>query len=197
MLKSILAGLLTLSISSATIANETTSPDRTKAGQSQTMVTGTFFNMPMYDAAGNVPPGQTMAFNPADPTFWMQWAKPSMHTKMHMAFTNPAQYAQMMNPAFYTQMMNPAVWMKWMNPASFQVLMNPKTMSYWIQPGAYMHAMSPAGYMQMIDPQAYAKLTSGVLPQTADSQAMSMEAFNPFAWFQQYVPAQSTKKADG
>ena len=110
-------------------------------------------------------PGQTMLFNPADPAFWSKWFDPQSHSHMHMVFSNPAQYAQMMQPGFYLQMMNPAVWAQWANPRAFEVFFNQANWAYWMQPGAYMHAMNPANYMQMANAQAYqsffAPLTGG------------------------------------
>lgn len=108
-----------------------------------------------WDGAGHVEAGATVPFNPMDPRSWAMFADPSTHTKMHMAFTNPAQYAQFMNPQFFMQMMNPAVWQAWMNPASYATFIDPKTWAYWMQPGAYMHGMNPQGYMQFMNPAAY------------------------------------------
>lgn len=111
-----------------------------------------------HDGAGHVQEGITVAFNPADPASWMNFVNPKMHSKMHMAFTNPAQYGQFFTPKFYVDMMNPATWMKWMNPKSYAVLMDPNTYTYWMQPGAYTHAMEPTHYKQIINMDAYAKL---------------------------------------
>ena len=111
-----------------------------------------------HDDAGHVEPGFTVAFNPADPKSWMNFVNPKMHSKMHMAFTNPAQYGQFFKPKFYVDMMNPGTWMAWMNPKSYAVLMDSNTYTYWMQPGAYKHGIELSHYKQIIDMDAYAKL---------------------------------------
>jgi hypothetical protein len=104
----------------------------------------------------NMPkPGTTMAFNPAHPAGWAQIMNPRTHTTWHMAFTNPANYAQFMQPAFYMQFMNPQNWMAWMNPASYTTFFDPNTYLYWMTPHAYIHALNPDNYMQMFNFSAY------------------------------------------
>ena len=104
----------------------------------------------------NMPkPGTTMAFNPAHPAGWAQIMNPRTHTTWHMAFTNPATYAQFMQPAFYMQFMNPQNWMAWMNPASYATFFDPNTYLYWMTPHAYIHALNPDNYMQMFNVSAY------------------------------------------
>jgi len=113
-----------------------------------------------HDGAGHVAAGSTVAFNPASPTSWTNFINPKMHTKMHMAFTNPAQYGQFFKPKFYVDMMNPATWMAWMNPKSYSVLLDTNTYTYWMQPGAYKHAIELGHYKEIINMDAYAKLGS-------------------------------------
>lgn len=160
-----------------------------------------------YDAGAHAKPGHTVEVNPADPDFWMKFAGPKTHTGMHMAFTNPATYGQMMNPNFYMQMMNPATWMKWMNPASYKTVMDPATMAYWMQPGAYMHAMNPAGYMQAMNPEAYTKMMAGAKPETwmnlssytpakgAKGAETMPNFFNPMAWMNMFTNAANGNKS--
>ena len=98
---------------------------------------------------------KTMAFNPAKPSEWMKWVDPKTHNQMHMAFANPATYAQFMNPMLYMEFMKPENMMAWMNPASYQQLMDMNTYTYWMNPGSYMHAMDPNMYTAMMDPSNY------------------------------------------
>ena len=111
-----------------------------------------------HDDSGHVAPGSTVAFNPASPESWLNFINPKMHTKMHMAFTNPAQYGQFFKPKFYVDMMNPATWMAWMNPKSYAILIDTNTYTYWMQPGAYKHATEIAHYKELINIDAYTKL---------------------------------------
>jgi len=111
-----------------------------------------------HDDAGHIEPGMTVSFNPAHPEAWTNFINPKMHSKMHMAFTNPAQYGQFFKPKFYVDMMNPATWMAWMNPKSYAVLLDTSTYTYWMQPGAYKHAIDLGHYKQLINIDAYAKL---------------------------------------
>lgn len=134
------------------------------------------------DHAGHITPGQTIAINPADPSFWEQIVNPETHSKMHMAFTNPAQYQQMMTPGFYVQMMNPAVWIKWMQPQSYQTMMNPQTWTYWMQPGAYVHGANPAAYAQMVNPAAYFSMMNNMM-YMGNSNVAANNDTNIFSWF--------------
>ena len=111
-----------------------------------------------HDGAGHVEPGITVAFNPMSPTSWTNFVNPKMHTKMHMAFTNPAQYGQFFKPKFYVDMMNPTTWMSWMDPKSYTVFTEADTYKYWLQPGAYKHATEITHYKELINQDAYAKL---------------------------------------
>jgi hypothetical protein len=101
-------------------------------------------------------PGATMAFNPAHPASWAKIMDPKSHVNLHMAFTNPANYAQFMQPQFYLQFMNPENWFAWMNPANYAVFMNPTTYMWWMTPAAYVHGMDPSNYMQLFNPANYA-----------------------------------------
>ena len=105
-------------------------------------------------------PGRIMPFNPAHPASWAKIIDPRTHVDWHMAFTNPANYAQFMQPQFYMQFMNPNTWLAWMNPANYAVLMNPATYMWWMTPTAYMHGMDPNNYMQMLNPAGYAAFMS-------------------------------------
>ena len=113
-----------------------------------------------YDGAGDLKLGETIAFEPLNPAFWGNFMDAKMHSKMHMAFTNPAQYMQLMQPQFFAQFMNPANYMQMMNPAHYVAFMNPNNWTYWMQPGAYMHGMNMAAYMQMMNPAAYSQMMS-------------------------------------
>ncbi len=98
---------------------------------------------------------KTLAFNPAKPSEWMKWVDPKTHVQMHMAFANPATYAQFMNPMLYMEFMKPENMMAWMNPGSYAVMMDMNTYTYWMNPNSYMHAMDPNMYTQMMNPAAY------------------------------------------
>ena len=100
-------------------------------------------------------PGTLMPFNPAHPASWATMIDPRTHVDWHMAFTNPANYAQFMQPQFYMQFMDPNTWIAWMNPANYAVFMNPATYMWWMNPTAYVHGMDPNNYMQMINPANY------------------------------------------
>ena len=196
-----LAASLALGANSAIAAEDTTAAGNAAKAETAMAKYSNPFDMSTWfsgdafkDAGGHVKPGHTEKANVADPDFWMKWADPKSHTKMHMAFSNPATYGQMMNPSFYMAMMNPATWMKWMNPASYATVMNPATYAYWMQPGAYMHAMNPANYMQAMDPKAYTKMMSDAkveqwmnpaaytVGETSNSTAAVPNFFNPMAW---------------
>lgn len=120
-------------------------------------------------------PGTTMVFNPAHPAGWAVIMNPRSHTTWHMAFTNPATYAQFMQPQFWMQFMNPQNMMAWMNPASYATFMDPNTYLYWMTPHAYVHALNPDNYMQMLNADNYAKL-------------FSPEVFNSWASVNNYAP---------
>ena len=111
-----------------------------------------------HDDSGNVESGIMVGFNPADPKSWLNFVDPKMHTKMHMSFTNPAQYGQFFRPKFHVDMMKPSVWMAWMNPKTYAVLVDPSTYTYWMQPGAYKHVLDLTHYSQIINMDAYGKL---------------------------------------
>ncbi|MGI9315946.1 MAG: hypothetical protein ACR2QW_01330 [bacterium] len=107
---------------------------------------------------GTSPDAVTMEFHPMKPDSWARMVSPQSHMQLHMAMTNPANYAQYMNPAFYMEFMNPNNWMAWMNPASFQVFMDPSTMTWWMNPASYMHMMDPNMYAQLWNLNSYAQL---------------------------------------
>ncbi len=100
-------------------------------------------------------PGTTMAFNPAHPAGWAVMMNPKTHTSWHMAFTNPATYAQFMQPQFYMQFMNPKNWLAWLNPASYTTFIDPNTYVYWMTPHAYIHALNPDNYLQAFNGRNY------------------------------------------
>lgn len=162
-----------------------------------------FFNPTAWMQTGNQPheagqlaavqPGATMAFNPFHPSGWAAFVSPQTHEQAHMAFTNPANYAQFMRPQFFMQAMNPQNAMAWMNPASYGAFMNPATFSRWMNPAAFMHMINPAQYMQAANPNAYAQFmnpamyrqwmtpTSYATPATANMTS-GFNMFDPNAW---------------
>lgn len=104
--------------------------------------------------------GMTMPFNPMHPAGWAVIMNPRTHTDFHMAFTNPATYAQFMTPQFYMQFMNPKNLMAWFNPANYATFLDVNTYAYWMTPHAYIHAMNPANYMQAFNFANYAPFLS-------------------------------------
>ena len=151
-------------------------------------------------------PGQTLAFNPAHPAGWAMFIDPKTHEQAHMAFMNPATYAQFMSPQFYMQFMDPNNMMAWMNPAAYATFMNPATYMYWMNPGAYTHMMNPALYMQPMNPAAYAAYMNPntymqwmnpaayTLPTaTAAAGTVPFNFFDPNAWAQM-MPAQPAQQ---
>lgn len=101
--------------------------------------------------------------NFADPDFWFGFMKPEEHSVRHMAFTNPATWAQFMRPATYAKMADVDTWMKWADLASYDVVTDPQTYAYWSQPGAYMHVMKAEHYGQAMSPDAYGAVVSAAL----------------------------------
>ena len=106
-----------------------------------------------------------LKFNAAHPGAWMQWIDPKTHVQTHMAFMNPATYAQFVQPQFYMEFTKPENMAAWMDFNQYQVVMDPQTMYYWMNPGSYMHmidpnmytaAMNPANYMIYMNPATYA-----------------------------------------
>ena len=150
--------------------------------------------------------GQTVPFNPANPAGWAMFIDPKTHEQAHMAFTNPAQYAQFMSPQFYMQFADPNNMMAWMNPAAYATFMNPATYMYWMNPAAYTHMMNPAFYMQPMNPAAYNAFMNPntymqwmnpgayAIPATATTGAVPFNFFDPNAWAQM-VPQASTEQA--
>jgi hypothetical protein len=150
--------------------------------------------------------GQAMPFNPANPAGWAVFIDPKTHEQTHMAFTNPAQYAQFMTPQFYMQFADPNNMMAWMNPAAYAAFMNPATYMYWMNPAAYTHMMNPAMYMQFMNPAAYNAYMNPntymqwmnpgayAMPATASTGAVPFNFFDPNAWAQM-VPQASTEQA--
>ncbi|MEM7426651.1 MAG: hypothetical protein AAF441_11175 [Pseudomonadota bacterium] len=204
-----LAASLALGANAAIAADDTVSQKNKTAAPvtGQVEFANPFDPSAWHDAGAHAKPGHKVKVNPADPEFWVRFAGPKTHTGMHMAFTNPVTYGQMMNPGFYMQMMKPATWVKWMNPASYATMMDPATMAHWMQPGAYMHAMNPAGYMQAMNPEAYAKMMAEAKPETwmnpssytPDSSGSGADAatnvFNPMAWMSMFAPAANGPKS--
>ncbi len=141
-------------------------------------------------------------FNPAHPAGWMMWVDPTTHVSAHMAFANPATYAQFMQPQFWMQFANPNNWMAWMNPASYSALFNPATYAYWMNPSAYVHAfnpgtytaaLNPANYMAFINPMTYLSWMNPAaytLP-TGEDNAAAINWFDPSTWASM-VPGQAT-----
>jgi hypothetical protein len=150
--------------------------------------------------------GQTMPFNPANPAGWAMLIDPKTHEQAHMAFMNPAQYAQFMTPQFYMQFADPNNMMAWMNPAAYAAFMNPATYMYWMNPASYMHMMNPAMYMQSMNPASYNAFMNPnlymqwmnpgayAMPATASTGAVPFNFFDPNAWAQM-VPQQPTEQA--
>ncbi|MCG6871005.1 MAG: hypothetical protein LJE84_01845 [Gammaproteobacteria bacterium] len=146
-------------------------------------------------------PGSTMVFNPARPEGWAVIVDPNSHTAWHMAFTNPANYAQFLKPDFFLEFLKPENLMAWMNPASYAVFMDPNTWLYWMTPQAYVHALNPANYLQpfqldnyaaFIDTGTYAGWSqaatySEVLGQTTGTASARAPA----------TPAKTAKKEEG
>ena len=144
--------------------------------------------------------GQTFAWNPAHPGGWAMFMDPKTHEQAHMAFMNPAQYAQFMSPQFYMQFANPANMMAWMNPASYATFMNPATYMYWANPNNYAHMMNPAGYMQPMNPAAYTPYMNPntymqwmnpaayTIPAGAEGTTTAMNWFDPNAWTKMMDP---------
>lgn len=160
MRKTLLSALLAAALSPLMILAASTHEGHTSAdpaGQSQTP-SYNWFDPSTWGVAGKTfsQPGMTMPFNPAHPASWVKIIDPRTHVDMHMAFTNPANYAQFMQPQFYMQFMNPNTWLAWMNPANYAVFMNPATYLWWMSPTAYVHGMDPNNYMQMLNPASYA-----------------------------------------
>jgi hypothetical protein len=105
----------------------------------------------------------SVEINFADPAFWLGFVTPEEHSVRHMAFTNPATWAQFMDPRTYANMADVDTLAKWMDPASYAVLTEPQTYAYWAQPGAYMHVMRAENYGQMLEADNYGKLADGAL----------------------------------
>ncbi len=144
------AVVLALGTATAVQANEPHSQhaDQNDYGSISLLQPSTWFqNMP---AAGT-----TMAFNPAHPAGWAVMMNPRTHTTFHMAFTNPATYAQFLRPEFYAQFFNPQNWLAWINPASYATFFDPNTYLYWMTPHAYIHALNPDNYLQMFNVASY------------------------------------------
>lgn len=110
-----------------------------------------------YEAANEVDMQmhEPMAFNFADPDFWMGLVKPETHSVMHHAMLNPNNWQQFTKVETYTAMMNPTVWMKWTDVKTYAPLVDPQTYVYRMQPGAYMHIVDANAYAQLADPSAY------------------------------------------
>ena len=150
--------------------------------------------------------GQAMPFNPANPAGWAVFMDPNTHQQAHMAFMNPAQYAQFMTPQFYMQFADPNNMMAWMNPAAYAAFMNPATYMYWMNPATYTHMMNPAMYMQFMNPAAYNAYMNPntymqwmnpgayAMPATASAGAVPFNFFDPNAWAQM-APQQPAEQA--
>ena len=112
-----------------------------------------------------------LKFNAAHPAGWMKWVDPKQHANMHMAFMNPATYAQFVQPQFYMEFMKPENMAAWMDFNQSAVMWDPQTMTHWMNPGSYMHAidpnmytaaMNPANYMVYMNPATYAAWTGSL-----------------------------------
>ena len=108
-------------------------------------------------------PGISMEFNIVDPEFWMNIINPKIHSDMHSAATNPANWAQLMRPKFYMAMVDPEIWAKWLDKSTYDVLRDPQTYAYWMQPGAYQHLVNVDHYKQMLEPCAYSELIDAAI----------------------------------
>lgn len=138
--------------------------------------------------------GQPEAVNPAAPAFWMSFINPETHTKRHMQFTNPAQYAQFLSPGFYMQFANPQNWLAWVNPNSYAVLADTDTYTYWMQPGAYAHVLKADGYMQVANLDNYEAFTNPAtylqwmspeaydIDEVVEGTAGALSLMNPASW---------------
>lgn len=104
--------------------------------------------------------GYTMKFNPAHPAGWAIFLNPKTHTAAHMAFANPATYAQFMTADFYAQFLNPNNWMAWFKPSNYATYLDPHTYAYWMTPHAYVHALNPKNYVQAVNGANYLPLVS-------------------------------------
>ena len=120
--------------------------------------------------------GITMDFNPANPAGWAVIINPQTHTSWHMAFSNPATYAQFMKPQFYMQFMNPKNWLSWVNPASYATFFDPNTYAYWMTPHAYVHAINPENYLQAVNGSNYVPFFS----LDTYGEWLNLDAYNVF-----------------
>ena len=166
-----------ISLSAATQANQAESQPEANAVTEAPTVVPNFFdpNYWLNSFTGTPAPMPTaLTFNAAHPADWMKWIDPKSHTKMHMAFMNPAMYAQFMQPQFYMEFAKPENMAAWMDFNQYQPMMDPQTTYHWMNPGSYMHmidpnmytaAMNPANYMVYMNPATYAGWTGA---QTCD-----------------------------
>ncbi len=128
--------------------------------------------------------GSTFAFNPISAKFWMGFVDPKQHDKYHAAFTNPAQYAQMMSPAFYMQMVNVDAMMEWGDLANFKGLVDLDTYAYFLNPNNVVHNMNYNYFTQAFNLdnyEAFLKAETYGLDKTEGGFNM----FNPASWVQQ------------
>lgn len=163
------AALITLS--AATQANQAETQPEANATIEAPATVPNFFdpNYWLNSFTGTPAPMPTeLTFNAAHPADWMKWVDPKSHAKIHMAFMNPAMYAQFMQPQFYMEFTKPENMAAWMDFNQYQPMMDPQTMTYWMNPGSYMHmmdpnmytaAMNPANYMVYMNPATYAGWT--------------------------------------
>ncbi len=100
--------------------------------------------------------GGKMRLNLAHPSTWLVFLDPKTHTIGHLAFTNPANYAQFAQPRFWMQFANPNNWMAWINPGSYAIMFDPATYTGWMRPEPWMHFIDPGMYTQLMNPSAYA-----------------------------------------
>jgi len=108
-------------------------------------------------------PKERIDINPMDPDFWMQIPSPELHSRIHTALLNPANWAQFAKPATYVKMADTDVLIKWFQPSTYAVLVDPQTYIYRMQPGAYVHELELRTYMQLFNPSAYWEIADTAL----------------------------------
>ena len=203
-----LVGALTVSLGSAMAAETPAAPTAPEAPEAPAAapfaledalgIVNLFDSSTWYDGAGEVETGTVEAINPASPAFWMSFIDPKTHTKRHVQFTNPAQYAVFMNPGFYTQFMNPSNWMAWFDVRNYAVLADGSTYTYWLQPGAYMHGMDPKylaqamdikNYMPFVNPVTYMQWMDPAAYNIGGVAEGTVNFFNPMSWAETFQTA--------
>lgn len=137
-----------------------------------------------WDGADHVnhKPGETMAFNFADPAFWMSIPNPKTHSTMHGAITNPANWGQFLQADSYRNMVDPQILSKWLEVKSYDVMLDPQTYAYWMQPGAYQHLLNKDHYTQLLNGSAYSALANTALGNVGLSFAAPADKWSLQGW---------------